>query len=128
MTFGSLNLLLMFWLQGKGRIDFSSLCFQVSTLVPENMKTDLTVPICFVFLLHLANEKVFSLVENYRFCIRFNLLNQVNQAKSYIGGTRACVVARIVHVAAKQEKGTRKVLGFPRKGSYRGLLGDRTMK
>ena len=124
ITFGSLSLFLIFWLQGKGRIEFSSLCFQVSTLVPENMKTDLTVPICFVFLLHLANEKVFYFVENYRFYIRFYLLNQV---KSYIGVTRACAVARIFHVAAKQEKVTgippKKVLGFPEKGSHRGLPG-----
>ena len=48
----------MLLLQGKDWIDFSSLCFQVSALVPDNMKTDLTAPICFVFLLHLANEKV----------------------------------------------------------------------
>ena len=39
-------------------VDFGSVCSQISKHFSENVIHDLSVPICFVFLLHLANEKV----------------------------------------------------------------------
>ena len=46
-------------LQVKEMIYFSSLCSHVSNAMEGSMRNDITVPICFVFLLHLANEKVY---------------------------------------------------------------------
>lgn len=42
----------------KSPVEFSSVCSQISKHFSENVIHDLSVPICFVFLLHLANEKV----------------------------------------------------------------------
>ena len=43
------------------RVDFSSVCCQISEHISKNMSEDISVPICFVFLLHLANEKARSI-------------------------------------------------------------------
>ena len=53
--------------QSNEKVAFSSVCCQISDHISKNMSNDISVPICFVFLLHLANEKV-------RFCLSHSLV------------------------------------------------------
>ena len=40
------------------RNSFQQMYYKICEIIPQSMKHDISVPICFVFLLHLANEKV----------------------------------------------------------------------
>ncbi len=44
-----------------GRLSFSSMCSELPSQLTAEMKRNISVPIAFVCLLHLANEKVFSM-------------------------------------------------------------------
>ena len=48
----------------NGEMDLSSLCGSISENFSPSSRDDITTSICFVFLLHLANEKV-SLLHSY---------------------------------------------------------------
>ncbi len=41
-----------------GRLNFSSMCSELPSKLTAEMKRNISVPIAFVCLLHLANEKV----------------------------------------------------------------------
>lgn len=65
----------------RNPVDFSSVCSQISKHFSENVIHDLSVPICFVFLLHLANEKV-------RFiCSAIKIVKGVQDMKNRRGDT-----------------------------------------
>ena len=47
---------------GGGRLSFSSMCSDLPSKLTAEMKRNISVPIAFVCLLHLANEKVCSCI------------------------------------------------------------------